>query len=137
MPPKEKPTAATRPSAPGQLDSAARPRLRPAYHEQRIVPQRMQAADDTVPAVRHAVPEHVTGQDNVSQCRVAAGLLAGVLIQTGASVDEHDARPGAGERLVRAEYAGQRRVRVAVRQAPGRDIRTGTIRDHLPDFTSY
>ena len=111
-------------------------RLRPPDHERRVIPQRGEAADDTVPVACYAITEHVTGEDDISKRRVTAGLLAGVLIQAGASVDEQNARPDAGQRFVPAQYAGQRGVQVAVRPVPGRDMRAGTIGGHSPDITS-
>ena len=111
-------------------------RLRPADHERRVIPQRGEAADDAVPIACHAITEHVTGEDDISKCRVTAGLLAGVLIQAGASVNEQDAGLDAGQRFVPAQHSGQRGVQVAVRPVPGRDMWAGTIRGHSPDITS-
>ena len=39
---------------------------RPADHERRVIPQRGEAADDTIPIACYAIPEHVTGEDDIS-----------------------------------------------------------------------
>jgi hypothetical protein len=49
-------------------------RLRPADHERRVIPQRGEAADDTVPIACYAITEHVTGEDDISKCRLGFGL---------------------------------------------------------------
>ena len=67
-------------------------RPRPAHHQQRVIPQSHQAADNTVPVACHAIAEHVAGQNDIPECRVTPGLPARVLIEASAAVDKQYTR---------------------------------------------
>jgi len=69
-------------------------------HERRVVPQSCEAFDDPVAVARDAVPEHVAGEDDVTEGRVAACLLASMLIEACASVHEQDTWTHARQRFV-------------------------------------
>jgi hypothetical protein len=90
-------------------------RLGPADHSLRVIPQRCQAADDAAPVACHAVAEHVAGEDDVTECRVPPGLPTGVLVKAGTTMDKQHARPHARNRLIPAQYAGQRSLLIPVR----------------------
>jgi hypothetical protein len=46
---------------------------------------------DTLPIARNAASVHIAGQDDVPELGVPAGLASGMVVQSGATVDEEDA----------------------------------------------
>ena len=83
----------------------------------RVIAHLGEERDDLLPrAASDVAAEHVAREHDVSELRVAAGLLPGVIIESGAAVHEHDTRPTpAWFGGVDKELTGQLGIAVRVR----------------------
>ena len=90
--------------------------LCPADQAVRVIAHLGEERDDLLPRFASDVAaEHVAREHDVAELRVAAGLLPGVIIESGAAVHEHDTQAPAWLGGVDEELAGELGIAVRVR----------------------
>src|SRR5260221_11186468 len=103
----------------------------PPDQERGIIAQGGEALDDPLPVARRALAEHVARMDDVSERRVTARLLSGMLVEPAAAGHEEYSGPPAGKRLVPVQHSGERSIQVTVGQGLCRNLHAGSFVSEL------